>query len=221
MKNGFLAFLFVILVSGISWADEPIKLPPAFRADQVTLYKGQEKASGFVASDGQGNIHNELGSDANRKMVGIFNYNKKKAWTVMSPGKYIETDMDLDKIMKTVPKDVKKDCGPGEVLEGHPTKKCVYTTQMMGKPTTTTVWLATDLNELALKSMNPEGSGMMLKNIKLGSQPADLFEEPKGQKMSNEQAGTEMVVGDLKAKGNKSDEKLLEYLQQMQKNKKP
>lgn len=222
MKNGFLAFLFVVLMGSISLADEPLKLPPAFRADQIVINKGVERPSGFVASDGQGNLRNELGISSDRKQVSVFNYKKKKAWTVMAPGKYIETDMDLDKMMKMSPKDAKRECGPGEVLEGHPTKKCVVTTQIMGQTSTTTIWHATDMNELPLKSVNQDNSGMRLTNIKPGSQPAELFEEPKGQKLTNDQAAMEMLMGgNSPLKGNKNNEKLQEYLKQMEKNKKP
>lgn len=195
MKKGAFAFFFVPLVSSISWAEEPLKLPPAFRGDKIVINKGQEQAAGWVASDGQGNFHVEIGPTADRRQIITFNYKKKKAWIMMVPGKYTEKDMDLDEMMKNVPKDIKKDCGPGEVLEGHPTKKCSYQGEYFGKKTTMTSWQAIDLNELALKSVNQDNSGMRMTNIRLGPQPAELFEDPKGQKLSDDQAAMEMLTG--------------------------
>ena len=205
MNKKILFVSYLVLTAGLAVAEEPTKeapkIPPAFSGDKIVINKGQESPAGWVASDGKGDIHAEIGPGGDKKMIMIFNYQKKVAWQVTPNGNYMEIPMDLDKALKSVPKDIKMECGPGETIEGHPTKKCTYHGEYFGKQTTTDVWQATDLNDLPLKSLNKEGSGMRMANIKLGPQSANLFEEPKGQKTTNDQMMMQILQGEGKGKG--------------------
>ncbi|MBN2282661.1 MAG: hypothetical protein JXO48_02110 [Deltaproteobacteria bacterium] len=67
-----------------------------------------------------------------------------------------------------------------EVIDGHPTEKYEVTYRDDGEEHRMFQWMATDLN-FPVKTASGDGSwSMEFRNIKMGSQPEDLFEVPAG-----------------------------------------
>jgi hypothetical protein len=111
-------------------------------------------------------------------------------WMLMPNKSYMEQPLPWDHaVVNEVPAGWTQDCGPGEIIDGHPTDKCVIKGTIGGKTTSTTIWKAKDLNGVVIRNMGAGNSGMVLKNIVVTPQPANLFEVPADYKKLDPSAG--------------------------------
>ena len=124
------------------------------------------------------------------KMVSIFRFDKKVYWMVM-PDHQMYQEIDLAKAAKqrdasTITQDPTVEVsviGP-DTVEGHAATKYQMSTQ--DKTTQGFVWLTKENIPVRMDmiTVTPKGqkqqTKIMLKNLKLGAQPAALFEVPGG-----------------------------------------
>lgn len=120
-------------------------------------------------------------------IVMIYRKDKGVTWTLFPEEKfYIEAKLDEAKLQKTfgeIPMDVKKEDLGTETVNGF---KCCKmrvetTTRIMGREikSTSTVWTS-DRLDFPVRSQGEDGGVIDLRDVKPGSQPADLFEIPAG-----------------------------------------
>jgi hypothetical protein len=114
-------------------------------------------------------------------LTNISRIDKKVMWMLMPNKTYMEQPLPWDHAaMSEVPAGWTQECSPGEIVDGHPTDKCVIKGTIDGKATSTTIWKAKDLNGVVIRNLGEGNSGMVLKNIVAAPQPASLFEIPAG-----------------------------------------
>jgi len=135
-----------------------------------------------------GNMRMEMQTPMGKgSMVVIFRKDKGVTWTLFPEEKfYMENKLDEAKLQKTfgkIPIDTKKEDLGTETVNGFKCSKMRVetTTRMMGREikSTSTVWTS-DRLDFPLRSQGKDGGFMELRDIKSGSQPADLFEIPAG-----------------------------------------
>jgi hypothetical protein len=123
-------------------------------------------------------------------LINVSRLDQKVMWMLMPNKTYIEQPLPWDHaVVSEIPAGWTQDCSPGEIIDGHPTDKCVIKGTMGGKPASTTIWKAKDLNGVVIRNLGEGNSGMVLKNIVAAPQPADLFKVPAGYQKLDPSAG--------------------------------
>lgn len=166
-----------------------------FSADEVHLSHGRQSTAKVFMS--QGKMRRE-----SQGMIVIARFDKQVAWMIdPSQKSYFETSLDPKKFPMMAEMIEKGDKGVEKVelgreqVQGFDCTKYKVTVDMGGPPPgmppamaakmngprkmTSTVWISDKLGA-ALKSATDEGFSMEMTNIKVGPQPAELFEPPAG-----------------------------------------
>ncbi|HSA59164.1 MAG TPA: hypothetical protein VLJ37_05710 [bacterium] len=129
-------------------------------------------------------------------LTNVSRLDRKVMWMLMPNKTYMEQPLPWDHaIVNEVPAGWTQDCSPGDLIDGHPTDMCLIKGTIAGRPTTTTIWKAKDLNGIVIRNMGAGNSGMVLKNIVTAPQPANLFEIPADYKKVEMPSG---VAGRMK-----------------------
>ncbi len=165
---------FILLTATLTHAVE-------FSADTVTTFKGGEETSGkiFYKPD-----RFRMETKVFQDMIVITRLDKKVVWNVMPAEKiYMEMPFDLNNRPKVEEKfegEIERKEVGRETIDGHPTIKYLITYKADRKEDQVYQWLATDIN-FPVKTSAVDGSWTQeFRNIKMGSQPASLFELPSG-----------------------------------------
>lgn len=170
------AALIAILFYGAALAME-------FSADMVSTAKGGKGMVSKVYMKG-----NKFRWESKQEETySISRQDLLKTWIVMPKQRsYMEIKFDPSKDQSPKEKmtgEVSRKLIGTETVDGHPAKKYEVTVQSGKRQTKSYQWLATDLNNFPIKQAAVDGSwGMEYRNIRMGSQPDSLFDEPKGFK---------------------------------------
>jgi hypothetical protein len=177
MKKVVLACgLVVIVLSFVTSA-----LAVEFSADMVSTAHGQSTTSKIFAKDQKFRMEPK-----GAPTYSIVRGDKQVTWLVMPDQKsYMEMKAEPGKEPKAEEKvrgEVSRKLVGAETVDGHPTQKYEVTYTEGGKTEKMYQWMATDI-KFPVKMAAVDGSWTMeYKNIKMGSQPASLFEVPSGYK---------------------------------------
>lgn len=132
-------------------------------------------------------------------LTNISRLDQKVMWMLMPNKTYMEQPLPWDHaVINEVPAGWTQDCSPGEMIDGHPTDKCVIKGTIAGKATSTTIWKAKDLNGIVIRNLGQGNSGMALKNIVVMPQPPNLFEIPAGYQKLDPAAGMAEMMKKMK-----------------------
>ncbi len=198
MKRFFCALSLVLTASSFTAQAQPAVLPD-LSAD-VQMVQGDKVF-------GQGKIYMTQAATRmemtiqgmSQPLINVSRLDRKVMWMLMPNKTYMEQPLPWDHaVVNEVPAGWTQDCGPGEIIDGHPTDKCVIKGTMAGKATSTTIWKAKDLNGIVIRNIGEGNSGMVLKNIVAMPQPANLFEIPAGYQKLDPSAG---MSGMMKKRG--------------------
>ncbi|MBI2878430.1 MAG: DUF4412 domain-containing protein [Candidatus Rokubacteria bacterium] len=163
--------------------DAPAQPPREYAADQVMRTReGTHTGKIFVSPD---KSRLEMTLEGQRQVM-IARLDKRVFWMLMP-----EERMYVEMPIPERPEDALSGRDPtqkierrlvgSETVSGHPTKK--YKVTVAGKDETYVgyQWLAQDLGELPIRWEDEQGTARVeLRNIKVGRQPAELFEVPAG-----------------------------------------
>lgn len=152
---------------------------PEFSADVHMIHNGQVFQKGKLYMS-KGAVRMEMAMPgAPMSMTHIQRMDKGVLYMMMPNKTYMEQPLPYNPMTHhEIPAGWTQSCGPGEIVDNHPTEKCVMTGLIGGKQTTTTIWKAKDLNGAVIRNLGDQGAGMEFKNIVAGPQPAALFEPP-------------------------------------------
>lgn len=183
-----LLFLSALCAPGV--AESQTAAPPEFSADLIMTNKGQPLQRGkFFMGNRMARM--ELTAAG---QVQILRMDKDVVWSILPNTKsYMEMPLQFNALATTQWPGFSESCVGEEVVEGHPTKKCVITGRALGQEVTSTVWKAQDLGGTVIRNIGSNGFGMELRQIVRGPQPAALFEPPANFKKATIPIG----VGDL------------------------
>jgi hypothetical protein len=122
--------------------------------------------------------------NAPQQMITINRVDKKVIWNIMPEEKmYMEMPFQMQnkpKVDEKVEGEIDRKLISNETVDGHPTKKYLITYKADGKNEQMYQWWATDIN-FVVKTAAVDGSWTQeFRNIKIGSQPDNLFEVPAG-----------------------------------------
>jgi len=183
MKNklvlSILAFVLLLIATGCT-----PKASKNYAAESVTKFKGRTEESEIYFSGDKWRVESERrGQDT----IMIVRADKGVAWLLMPQQKmYMETKLKKDMMIgktEKLPGEVKREKVGQEKVSGIPCTKYLITYKVEGqeKPRQVYQWLSKD--KIAMKSAGVDGSWTTeYVNIKLGKQPASLFELPAGYK---------------------------------------
>lgn len=165
MRTAVLTFLAVAAASSSFAAS---KRPPAYSADVVVTAQGKTTRS-HIWSDG---THVRTLS-ADGKSGSYADYDRKLAWLYTPERPCMQVPMEPEGAKEST---VEKPLG-NETLGGHPARKVKVSTTVTyhGRTASTesTEWRATDLHDLVIRRVNPEGD-MHLEHIVAGAPDAKL-----------------------------------------------
>jgi hypothetical protein len=152
-----------------------------FSADTVSSAHGRTTTSKVFAKDQKFRMEPK---DA--LTYSIVRGDKQVVWMVMSEQKsYMEMKTDPGRQLKVEEKvrgEVSRKVIGAETIDGHPTQKYEVTYTEGGKTDKMYQWMATDI-KFPIKMAAVDGSWTMeYKNVKMGTQPASLFEVPSDYK---------------------------------------
>jgi outer membrane lipoprotein-sorting protein len=175
MRRFFALLLFFLLLAGSAAAVD-------FSADMVMTTKDM-KTTGKIYFE-----RNKFRMDMQspRKMTTITRLDKRVMWSIM-PEERMYMEMPLNPknspaVEEKMRGEIERKLVGSEKVDGHPTKKYLVTYHSGGKKEQVYQWLATDIN-FPVKTASVDGSwSQEYRNIKMGSQPASLFELPAGYK---------------------------------------
>ena len=185
-KTGFLMLaLFLALfimnynVGEIS-ADPATGMAKEFSATQVSTGGGRTMTSKMYAKSGK--FRYDL--SGGQGMYTITRLDLNKVWAVMPVNKsYIEMTVRKGQESRPAEKiegEVNRKVVGNETIDGHPTTKYEITAKVNNRTIKTYQWWAQDIN-FPIKSAAIDGSWTITyKDIKIGSQPDNLFELPAG-----------------------------------------
>lgn len=173
-------FVAILFSSLPSWAQAPV--PPEFSADFRVFSGGGTTDQGKFYM-GNKKVRMEM---TGARQTQIHRLDKDVAWIFLGDTKsYMEMPLQFNALVNTKWPGFSENCLGDEVIDGHPCKKCQVTGRFMGQSVTSTIWKAQDLGGVVIRNVGDNGSGMELKGVVIGSQPAGLFEPPAGyQKMT-------------------------------------
>jgi hypothetical protein len=166
--------LFVLVLCVVSGA-----FAMEFSADMVSTAHGQTTTSKVFAKDQKFRVEPK-----GQSTYSIVRGDKQMVWMVMPDQKsYMEIKANPNQQLKFEEKmqgEVSRKVIGTETFDGHPTQKYEVTYAEGGKTGKLYQWMATDI-KFPVKMAAVDGSWMMeYKNIKMGTQPASLFELPSG-----------------------------------------
>lgn len=184
MKN---LLLFLLLCSAAVFAASAHQ----FSADMVMTAQGHSVTGKYYMNGDKMRMEMSM---MGQSSITIARHDKKVSWILMPAQKsYMEVSME-GKPQGPSPFDAAADFKYTQVgtetVNGHPCKKMKFTTTKAGQSFSGFHWLATDLKDLPVKWSDEAGTSVMeLKNVKMGTSPADLFELPAGYKKMEMPAG--------------------------------
>jgi len=174
LKKLFLISLLIVSFSSTALAIE-------FSADTITTMKGGQKAEGkmYFKPD-----KFRMDIKTNEDMVMITRMDKKVVWNIMLKQKsYMEMPFDpknKPKVEEKYPGEMERKEVGRETIDGHPTTKYLITYKIDDQKNQVYQWLATDI-KFPIKTAGVDGSWTQeFKNVKMASQPDNLFEVPQG-----------------------------------------
>jgi hypothetical protein len=150
-----------------------------FSADMVSSAHGQTTTSKVFAKDQKFRMEPK-----GQSTYSIVRGDKKVVWMVMPDQKsYMEMKTNPGQQLKVEEKvqgEVSRKVIGAETVDGHPTQKYEVTYAEGGKTGKLYQWMATDI-KFPIRMAAVDGSwAMEYKNVKMGTQPASLFEVPSG-----------------------------------------
>ncbi len=176
VKRVFVFLIGVFLFSGTAFALE-------FSADTITTHKDGQKMSGKIYYKAD---KFRMDMKSPQDMSTIMRRDKSVTWSVMHQQKmYMEMPFqkkDKPMVEGKLEGEVERKQVGTEVIDGHPTKKYLVTYKSGTTQSQIYQWMATDIN-FPVKTAAVDGSWTQeYKNIRMGSQPDNLFEVPAGYK---------------------------------------
>ena len=177
MKKVILLCGILVIASGLAASASAVE----FSADMVSTAQGRSTTTKVFVKDRMFRMEPQ-GAHSYSIMRG----DKQLTWLVMPDQKsYMEMKADPNKEPKAEEKvrgEVSRKLLGTETVDGHPTQKYEVTYTQGGKTEKMYQWMATDI-KFPVKMAGVDGSWTMeYKNIKMGSQPASLFEVPSDYK---------------------------------------
>jgi hypothetical protein len=172
--KAFLSFIFSAVLLFIA-AEAPAY---DFSADTIMTAEGH-RMSGKMYSSGD---RFRMDVTSPEKMTSITRMDKKVIWNIMPSEKtYMEMPFDPRQAPKTEIKgEIDRKLVGSETVDGHPTKKYLVTYKEGGKTEKVYQWMATDIN-FPIKTADINNKWVHeFRNVKMGRQPASLFEVPAG-----------------------------------------
>jgi len=168
------------LAVGLEAAAQP---PREYAADQIIRSREGTVTGKIAVSPDRYRL--EMALEGQRQVM-IARFDKRVVWMLMPEERmYVEMPLAAEAGEALSGRDptqkVERQLVGSETVSGHPTKK--YKVTVTGKDGTYVgyQWLAQDLGELPIRWEDEQGTGRVeLRNIKVGRQPADLFEVPAG-----------------------------------------
>ena len=150
-----------------------------FSADMVSTAHGRSTTSKIFAKDQMFRMESK-----GAPTYSIVRGDKHVAWLVIPDQKsYMETKSNPSQEPRAEEKvrgEISRQLLGTETVDGHPTQKYEITYMDGDKPEKMHQWMATDI-KLPVKMAAVDGVWTIeYKNIKMGSQPASLFETPSG-----------------------------------------
>jgi hypothetical protein len=150
-----------------------------FSADMVSSAHGQTTTSKVFAKDQKFRMEPK-----NQPMYSIVRGDKRVVWMVMPDQKsYMEMQAKRSQQLKVEEKvqgEVSRKLIGSEKIDGHPAQKYEVTYAEGGKTEKMYQWMATDI-KFPVKMAAVDGNWTIeYRNIKMGTQPASLFEVPLG-----------------------------------------
>ena len=173
-KTALTGALFVLVLCVVTGA-----FAIEFSADMVSTTHGQTTTSKVFAKDQKFRMEPK-----GQPTYSIVRGDKQVVWMVMPDQKsYMEMKTNPGQQLKVEEKvqgEVSRKLIGAETVDGHPTQKYEVTYAERGKTDKLYQWMATDI-KFPVKMAAVDGSWTMeYKNIKMGTQPASLFELPSG-----------------------------------------
>ncbi len=175
-------------------AETPAVQLPSFSADVQMINNGQVFGQGKFYMSPVG-VRMEM-NHGGMPMTVIDRLDKGVMWMLMGAQKtYMEEPLPFDPLVhRDIPPGWSQNCSPGEVIDNHPTDKCVLTGKVGDQTLTTTIWKAKDLNGVVIRNLGSQGAGMELKNVVAAPQPNSLFEPPSDFKKMNVPAAVQKMM---------------------------
>lgn len=181
MKNQFKILLAIggifLLILIINVA---IGLAQEFSADIVMKSEGKTMMGKMFSQSDK--VRHEF-SEEGRKAISIMRVDKKVIWMVMPEEKmYMEMPFGpQEQVMASkVEGEVERKLVGTDTIDGHPSEKYLITYKSQGQTHKVYQWIAKDL-KFPIKTEAVDGKwSMEFKNVRLGSQAANLFEIPQG-----------------------------------------
>ncbi|MEO5356752.1 MAG: DUF4412 domain-containing protein [Nitrospirae bacterium YQR-1] len=186
VRRVLVSFVLVLLFSAVSHALD-------FSADMIYTAKGTKtEGKMFFTKD---KIRMDMSTP--EKVSTITREDKKVVWSILHKQKmYMETPIQHSTQKPMVDEKVdgelsRKEVGK-ETIDGHSCTKYMVTYKSGGKEQQIYQWMASDII-FPVKTSAVDGSwSQEYKNIKTGSQPADIFEVPAGFNKMEIPAGMNM-----------------------------
>lgn len=163
--------------------EAPAQFPQEYAADQIMQTReGTQTGRVFVSP---AKYRMEISHEGQRQVI-VTRLDRRIVWVLM-PEERIYLEMPVperpeDALSGRDPVEkVERQLLGSETVSGHPTKKYKITVAGKGGTYVGYQWLAQDLRELPIRWEDEQGTVRVeLRNIRLGRQPADLFEIPAG-----------------------------------------
>lgn len=174
----------ILMALALALGLEVLAQPPReYAAEQVMRTReGTHTGKIFVSPD---KYRLEMALEGQRQVI-VARFDRRVVWILMPEERmYVEmpfSPRSEDALSGRDPtQKVERQLVGSETVSGHPTKK--YKVTVTGKDGTYVgyQWLAQDLGELPIRWEDEQGTVRVeLRNIRLGRQPAELFEIPSG-----------------------------------------
>lgn len=162
-----LALFLVMLFTTVSIAAD-------FSADMTITTRGEKDAKGKITMQGS-KVRMEIQGSDDEKMVTISRPDKKLVWILM-PGEKMFMEQPYQENPRVTGWSPSREAESKLVGEETVSGLACRNYQVQGKETF--YWVSDKIN-FPVKTQDPEGT-MLLKNIRIGKVPANLFEVPAG-----------------------------------------
>lgn len=173
-----IAIIFILVFAVASHAKD-------FSAEMLSTAQGEQDITGKLYTSG------EKSRMETPEAVTITRLDKRVVWMIFPDERaYMEQPLRLEDVMASgkVPDELERTFLGNEAVEGRGTKKyrITYATGAAGaadgRKESVYAWIDNEL-DIPVKIADPKGKwSVLFKNIKTGTQPASLFEPPKGYK---------------------------------------
>lgn len=184
MKKKNFGLVFFLLASAGVWA-AAVPPHPEFSANSTTYSGGQITTHGkFFLGKNAARMEMQIGK---QQTYNVYRFDRGVVWQRMDDKNYMELSLPAATMVGMSPTSG-ENCSGEEMVGGRPTQKCEAQGRLLWKAT------QKDLMGAVLKNCDKSMKNCLeLTEVRLGSQPENLFSEPQGKKM--EMGGKGLLKG--------------------------